>query len=299
MIPQFPEFTPVDFKLQKEIQTFTRKFDPYEDFSFVNLYTWDTNGNAGVSWLNNNLVIKIPNYMDSTKFTYTFVGTSQLDATVTTLLDKYRVLELIPTFAITGLLHPEKYAIAEDRDSFDYMYSVKSLSEMTGGPLRKKRNLVNATHKALGERIQCVTVSKLSSEQRLDVEVIIERWFNDTKQPSEDVACEKTALSRLIDAFEQLDLWITLCYIDDNLNGFSVHEIISKDYSICHFEKSLNKKYPGINTVLIKAAATFLSDKSATVNWQQDLGIEGLRKSKEAYRPKYYLRKYWISRGVN
>jgi len=48
--------------------------------------------------------------------------------------------------------------------------------------------------------------------------------------------------------------------------------------------------------VLIQEAAKFLSNKSKIVNWQQDLGIEGIKKAKRAYRPIGYLRKYTISR---
>lgn len=283
--------------LKEEIQLFTRRFEPYEDFSFVNLYTWDTNGTAGVAWLNDNLIVKIPNYMDDAKFSYTFIGENKLDDTVSELLDAYPRLELIPTSVVTGLSHPENYAIAEDRDSFDYMYATKDLSELGGRRLRKKRNLFNSTQKILGERIKCVTLNKLSAKQHREVEDVIEKWLQTTKQSEDDTRFEKIALKRLMDAFEKLDLWVTLCYIDNTLNGFSVHEIVSKQYAICHFEKSTNQDHPGINATLIKEAAMFLSDKSNTVNWQQDLGIEGLRKAKRAYGPKYYLRKYWISRG--
>ncbi len=283
--------------LKEEIQVFTRRFDPYEDFSFVNLYTWDTNGTAGVAWLNGNLIIKIPNYVDDTKFSYTFIGENKLDDTVSELLDAFPRLELIPAFVVTGLSHPENYAIAEDRDSFDYMYSTRDLSELAGRRLRKKRNLFNSIQKILGERISCVTLNKLSVRQHREVEDVIEKWLQTTKQSRDDTSFEKIALERLMGAFENLDLWMTLCYIDNTLNGFSVHEIVSQQYAICHFEKSTNQDHPGINAILIKEAAMFLSDKSTTVNWQQDLGIDGLRKAKRAYGPKYYLRKYWISRG--
>lgn len=299
MISHFPDFTPINMKLKEEIQLFTRRFDPYEDFSFVNLYTWDTNGKAGVAWLNNNLVIKIPNYTDRTKFSYTFIGLSRLDETVSKLLDTFPRLELIPTFIVSGLLQPDKYAIAEDRDNFDYMYEVKALAELSGRQLRKKRNLFNTAQKTVGKRVECKTVNKLNPEILNDIEAVIAKWLKITKQSQDDTAFEEIALKRLVGAFGELDLWATLCYVDNTLNGFSVHEIVSEEYAICHFEKSLNQELVGINTILIKESALFLSDKSTIVNWQQDLGIEGLRKAKRAYAPSYYLKKYWISRGTS
>ena len=297
MISQFPDFTPINLNLKNEIQAFTRQFDPYEDFSFINLYTWNTNGKAAIAWLNGNLVIKIPHYMGLDKFTHTFIGNTYLDETAATLVKEFSKLELIPEFIIKQLRHPEMYAIAEDRDSFDYMYEVKSLANLEGRALKKKRNLYNTACKALGARVKFTSVNSLTPRLKKEIEHVINEWFKQTAQPDLDVKSERMALTRLLESFNELNLWVTLCYIDEALSGFSVHEIINEDFSICHFEKSFNHRFSGLNTLLIQAAAQFLSDKSSIVNWQQDLGIAGLKKAKRAYAPKYYLRKYSISHG--
>lgn len=298
MISQFPDFTSISMDLKNALTEYSRQFDPYEDFSFINLYTWDIGQKLKVAWLNGNLVIQIPNYLDSNKYSYTFIGNHELDDTVKTLLNSFDTLELIPAFIITGLKNPEEYAIAEDRDSFDYMYFVDRLADLKGRKLRKKRNIAKSTRAHLGSSLRCETVDKLSSDQISDIKKVIDEWFKNTDQHKADTESEYIALERVLKSFNNLDLWITLCYLDESLVGFSVHEIINTKYAICHFEKSLNNLDSGLNTILIQEAAIFLKDRVEIVNWQQDLGIESLRKAKRAYAPSYFLRKYWINNGL-
>lgn len=294
MIPNYPEFAPIQFGLKNELQNFTRQFDPYEDFTFVNLYTWDTNNKAGVSKLFENLVFRIPDYMKAGEYTYTFLGMNEPDSTLKILLGNHSAVELVPQFIVESLKIPEDFIIHEDRESFDYMYSTSALATLRGKALSKKRNLSNTTRNILKDRLHLHSKTTLSSEEKFSMSDIINRWAKATKQPRKNYKFEFIALERLLKNFEDLELVATLCYIDENMNGFSIHEIIDSEYGICHFEKSLNNEFPGINTVLIQEANKYLEDKIAYVNWQQDLGLEGLRKAKLAYRPEYFLRKYTV-----
>ena len=54
--------------------------------------------------------------------------------------------------------------------------------------------------------------------------------------------------------------------------------------------------YKGVNAYLINELAKILYKKGIVyINWEQDLGILGLRENKESYLPTRYLKKYSLS----
>jgi hypothetical protein len=94
---------------------------------------------------------------------------------------------------------------------------------------------------------------------------------------------------------ESFILMFTTLQIKGRLAGFSIHEILDQQFAITHFEKALpihrNAYLPLIN----KAAADLVGNSCKYVNWEQDLGLEGLRKSKQSYQPVKFLKKYIVT----
>ncbi len=297
MISTYPEFSHLDLKTKDEVMEFTRKYEPYSDFSFINLFSWNTNEKAGIAWLNGNLVIKLPDYLTEDKFIYSLIGVNELDKTVNTLLDDCKRRDLVPQIVILLLKHPENYAIAEDRNSFDYVYQVNTLAKLNGKGFKNKRNIINNTRSLLGSKLEFTTVNTISPKLRVEMLAVFKEWQKHTSQPQSKISLEYIAINRLFDNIQHFDLHITLCRLDGKLNGFSIHEIIDEIHTICHFEKSLNHKHSGAGAVLINEAAKSLMERSEIVNWEQDLGLPGLKKAKSSYLPTGYYRKYWISRG--
>ncbi len=298
MILKYPNFSPLDITTKDEIVSFTRKFEPYSDFSFVNLFSWNTDDRAGVSWLNNNLVIKLPDYLSKDKYIYSLIGVNDPDKTIERLLNDFSRLDLVPQIVIQSLRFPEKYAIAEDRGSFDYLYKLHSLAKLQGKQYKKKRNIVNSTRELLGAKLEFITIKTITPEIHEEMLEVLKNWQKHTRQHQEKIELEEVAINRLFDHFDHFNLHLTLCRLDGKLNGFSIHEVIDKNNTICHFEKSINIPYSGAGAVLINEAAQALVDKSVIVNWEQDLGLPGLKKAKSSYSPIGFQRKYWISKGA-
>ncbi|CAN5126649.1 phosphatidylglycerol lysyltransferase domain-containing protein [soil metagenome] len=297
MIATFPYFSKLDIDHKEEMTTFTRNFEPYSDFSFVNLFSWNVDGTAEIAWLNDNIVIKLPDYLQKGKYIYSIIGIHNMDESIEQLLAFAPRLDLVPQFILNNLVSPEKYAIAENRDSFDYVYKVDDLAQLPGGAYKKKRHRVHQTLESLGDRLEFFTTAKMTSELRLEMLDVLKRWQVQTDQPREKIELEDIAITRLFDHFDLFELQITACRIDGKLQGFSIHEVLDEAFSICHFEKTITSEYDGIGVVLINEAAKALAGKSVLVNWEQDLGLPGLKKSKLSYCPVKYQRKYWISKG--
>jgi hypothetical protein len=76
--------------------------------------------------------------------------------------------------------------------------------------------------------------------------------------------------------------------------AYSIYEI-RDDYAIGHFEKAL-KEHNGLYDYLKHTTAKELHEKGVKyINYEQDLGIVGLRQTKLLLHPEHYLKKYSIS----
>jgi hypothetical protein len=94
------------------------------------------------------------------------------------------------------------------------------------------------------------------------------------------------------------ELRVVTLYLKEVLVGFTIYEIISKDYAVSHFAKSDREHHQAVTDVLNWEEAKILESYGVKYfNWEQDLGIEGLRKSKQKYSPVEMLKKYKIGCG--
>ncbi len=79
----------------------------------------------------------------------------------------------------------------------------------------------------------------------------------------------------------------------DNLIAYSINEILNSNYAIAHFYKAV--MYNGLFDYLMEESSKFLLKfGSKSFNFEQDLGIQGLRKSKLSFKPSSFLKKYTV-----
>lgn len=299
MISTFPVFTDITLDVKDEVIGFTKKFDLYADFSFINLFSWNTDGKAGVAWLNGSLVVKLPDYMHEGHYIYSILGDTGLDDSISDLIRRVQKLSLVPEVVIENMRAPELYAIAEDRDSFDYIYRVERLTMLDGSKLKNKRQKVKKTKEELGDHLSFDNRTVLTRDLKKELLDVYSRWQKQTTQPLEHIKLEEIALKRLFNNFDKFNnLTITTLQVHGKIEGFSINEVIDEINSICHFEKAILEKHDGLYAVLIHEAAKALAGHSEVVNWEQDLGIPGLKHIKKSYAPYKYYRKYLISKGL-
>ncbi len=85
MIPNFPDFKPIELNDKDEIESFTKKFAPYSDFNFASMWSWDVKEEMRVSQLNGNLVVRFTDYLTGEPF-YSFLGSNKPTETADALL---------------------------------------------------------------------------------------------------------------------------------------------------------------------------------------------------------------------
>lgn len=177
----------------------------------------------------------------------------------------------------------------EDRDDFDYIYSVKELINLTGEKFHAKKNLVNNFVKRYNYEYR-VLDDKLIPECL----VLHEKWCNlrDCKTKlSQNV--EDRMVLELLKNFSHWKLFGGAILIDGKVQAFTLLEELNKNTAVGHVEKA-NTEYKGIYQAINQFTAEKLLSKYEFVNREQDVGEPGLRKAKLSYNPVSFAEKYYI-----
>ena len=298
MIPTFPSFKEIEIADKAPIEEYTKQYRPYSDFNFTNLWCWNTKGKHEISLLNGNLVVIFSDYLTEEPC-ISFLGNKALKATVTELIafaQKSNIsprLRYIPEESFEALRR-EGFAIEEDEENFDYIFSVEELARLEGPILKTKRQ---SSHKFERENPAARFSVEDIKDYAIQVQLIsvFETWrenrISDTRY---DMALESKAFHRLLDTVEDHDLLLSCIYLENVMIGFSIDEILPQGYAISHFLKA-DVSFKGIYEFFNEKVAGYLLTKGVTLwNWEQDLNIEGLRRLKKSYHPISYLKKYRV-----
>ena len=126
---------------------------------------------------------------------------------------------------------------------------------------------------------------------------VLRRWSDKKKLDKKiyNTKHEEMAISRLLQTASNHKLVLSCIFLRDIMIGFSIDEILPKKYAISHFFKADNL-HNGVYDFLNKKVSQYLATHNVALwNWEQDLGIENLRRSKKSYRPVNFLKKYKVS----
>ncbi len=300
-LPLYPNFKKLELSDKEIFEEHAKKFPPYSDYNFVSLWSYNTKKDATFSFLNNNLVIKFHDYITNEQF-YTFLGTNKAEETINNLLtlsatkNAMKKLQLIPEASI--LANKEifnTFLIHEDRDNFDYIFSLEKMSTLEGAAYGKQRGWINNLLKNYPE-IQITQININEPTLQHKIVKLFQTWEKNKNTETNDTVHELIAIKRLLKDSSHFNLTTVGIFYKNILIGFSISEYLKNDYAIMHFVKA-DTTYKGIYQLLYKETAHAHFEKGAKyLNREQDLGIEGLRKAKESWSPITFLKKYTISK---
>ena len=296
MIPKFPEFKKLELSDEKDIKKYTSKFLPYSDFNFTDLWIWNSKNEVLVSLLNENLVVCFTDYITNERF-FSFLGNNKIKDTIENLLIILKnkklkpVLRLIPDELINTELQ-YIFDIKPDRDSFDYIYDVSRLSNMhKWAQSSSGKNVRNYIRDHESYLVNYCRVCEVSKKEYLD---FFKRWAENKRIKEYIKLNEYKALERMFEMQNNHAMIVSL-YKNNVLVGFNIHEIVSSEYAISCFAK-IDVNHRAIGDILNWEEAKILNNLGVRYfNWEQDLGILNLRKSKGKYKPDFLLKKVSIA----
>lgn len=298
MLSQFPHFKKLHLEDKEDIEKIISKFPPYSDYNFTSLYGYDTEDEIEVSVLHNNLVIMFTDYITNKPF-YSFIGTEKSFDTANILLSEAKkrhiipYLKLIPEIAITQELKTQtSLLIEEDQDNFDYILSIEDIATLNNKHYNKKKHFMHFVQNYPNRSVVELHFDDPHTKQQIIQ--LFNTWQEDKGRTHEETQTELNAITRTIDDNAGLKLVGLGIYVEDKMIAFSIATLENNGYVQFHFVKA-DKSYSGIFAAIYIYLAQYLNRKKYKfMNIEQDLGIEGLRKSKEQWHPVKFLKKYTI-----
>lgn len=298
MIPEFPKFKKLELSDKNDIEKFTHKFPPYADFNFANMWAWDVHHKIKISQLNKNLVVFF-NYYSSGDLFLMFLGEHKLPETATELISyskkhhQENVLKLIPE-EMAHVLERSGFEIKPDRDNFDYVYSVSHLAQMDSWPGSSASKRIKRFIKSCPNYL--IKYSSLKDISKDEYTRIFKEWAKNKEFENHFELDEFKAFERFLQVDDK-KIEVLSLYAEDILVGLTLYEILPHHCAISHFVKVDPKYHAGVNDILNWEEAKRLQVKGVRYyNWEQDLGIPGLRYSKEKYNPTLFMKKFIVSR---
>lgn len=180
--------------------------------------------------------------------------------------------------------------INHNRNWADYLYHKSDLLELRGKKYATPRNHLN---KFLIQYPN-YRVEKITTENIESVKSFFQDYQINNQKSARSSQAENQQTQDLLNNFFSYDLLSLVIFVVDTIIGFSVGEIVN-DTIYIDIEKA-NTSYQGIYPFMSNQFLKFyaLGEAVLYVNREEDDGDEGLRKSKQAYRPISLLDKYIV-----
>jgi len=187
----------------------------------------------------------------------------------------------------------DRAAFEEERGHWDYVYSVNELVDLKGNRFHKKKNLLNQFIKKYD-----YTYVPFAPELIDQAMAMQESWCTWRDCESSDVlAAENHAIFRVLNNWGQLNGTLGgALMVDGSMVAYTVAEALTPQSVVIHFEKG-DTRFKGVYQAINQMFLAHSARDFLTVNREQDLNDEGLRKSKLSYNPTELLHKYRVTIG--
>lgn len=191
-------------------------------------------------------------------------------------------------------LYGKYYNTIESRNEFDYIYNAHDLINLSGKKYHSKRNHISAFSKQFDWHYEDITDSNIGS-----VKQCADAWYAQNADRMDDkLKAEKNGVDLMLNNMNFLNVKGGAIVIDDKVVAFTLGSPISKDIYNIHIEKAI-AEFDTAYTVINREFAARNAQNYKYINREDDLGLEGLRKSKLSYKPEILLPKYICTKKEN
>lgn len=281
LIPDYPDLSEVELGHRAALHPLFKKIKcGVSEFTFANIYLFRKTHSYRLTRLPDGLVM-IPGHDDNRDFfmlPFGLPGRDVLDG----LFKRFSYMKNASERQAL-LLREAGYRVAEDRDNFDYLYSREEMAGLSGRKFHRKKNLVN-----LFTGSYRYEVRPLLDEYVPDALAVLEGWREESAANDYDAAKEALGLCG------KLELCGSVYYVEGAPAAYILGEELKEDTFVIHFEKA-SGEFKGLLQFVNNSFSAGLPERYAFINREQDLGQEGLRKSKMSYRPVGFVKKYRVS----
>lgn len=268
------------------------------EYTFGNIFIWRSVYGTEVAFSDDGMcVVRFDREVDAYLFP---VGSGDLK---TTVLDMHAdSIERGVPFRIIAAgredtekletLFPGRFAFHENRDFAEYVYNSGDLINLAGKNYHGKRNHIS---RFMAE-YPGYSFEEISSENIAEVRGMNDRWYKEYLPDETDngLEHEMAAANDCFGYFFELGFKGGFIRVNGKVAAFAVGEPIDAETFCVHIEKAcydVNGAYTVINRDFARRFCTGYQ----YINREDDVGQEGLRRSKLSYHPAKITEKYVVT----
>ena len=269
------------------------------DYTFVNIYAWQPLYQTTWAEVEGALVVR---FVIDGEYSYMIVGAEDYAAVLTALFaetkrcgERLRLVGMTCNDAETFRAWAAKngkeecFAICDNPDYRDYIYSVEDLSNLTGKKYQPKRNHIHKFEAKYAYEFIELTPNYFQECLCLECRWQLRKAVMENPAVAKEHECkdtaEKSAIRRAFDAYEELGLYGGVLLVDGHVAAFTYGSAMSDDTFCTHIEKA-DSMMDGIFPMINRSFARALAERGFRyVNREEDMGLAGLRRSKQSFYP--------------
>ena len=287
----YPKFRLIDITDKPLVDEVFRVSPPkISEFTFTNLYAWRHIYKFSLSDLNGSIILRTDEFAAPRFFTP--IGKGDVKTAIEKILGYTGGSFMrVPDETKTLFEGDDSSNFEPDPDNFDYIYRTEDLVKLPGKKYDGKRNLIKkfrSTHEH-----EYIVLDGSNAKSVLDFE---DAWcsIKDCDNVT-GLYNEREALREIISNFASFKLAGGAIKTEGMVRAVAISERLNDDTLVMHILKA-DPNIVGLYQVMMNE---FLSREGGVfkfVNLEQDLGVEGLRKSKLSYHPVEMIKKYTLTK---
>lgn len=183
-----------------------------------------------------------------------------------------------------------EFEFEDNRDDYDYVYNSADLIKLAGRKFHSKKNHLNSFRKNYPE----AKYLPINDDIITLCKITINGWYKKRLALTPDdpfIKAERDAIIEVLNNFDALKLKGGAIFLVNKVMAFTFGEALNTDTAVIHVEKAdpdVNGAYTAINQAFVENEWADM----AYINREEDMGLEGLRKAKESYRPVKMIKKF-------
>ena len=287
------EFKPVE-KADKPIFDKFYRSRYYENgqYTFTNLYLWRKF--LRTQWsVENDILYTLVNFENKVSMLQPLGSEDKMQEAIANIIEFFAINDTAGQLSILDL---DKYFVEElkkfpdaefeikaNREAFNYVYYAEDLIKLAGRKYNLKKTPLNGFQRNYPEAKYLPITEEIIPKCREE----LNRWHESRMMKFKDDSIfevEVETINELFDNFFDFNVKSGAIELDGKIIAFTVGEQLNSDTAVIHIEKAdpkIRGSYVAINQGFVEHEWSNMK----YINRQEDLGIEGLRKSKESYNP--------------
>ena len=281
-----------------------QKFPPQcSEFTFTNLFMWRKYYNFLFIEYKEHLILfskdylkkrRLPINSDGRDYIYFFppIGPTP-DKIIIELFENIEDIEIhrVSEDICDRLTKHEKFnnlnlTYLEDRNNWDYVYNKEEILNLAGNKYRQNRRWLEKFLSKYKYDFQLLTEDFIEKCKELQLEWCVVRACTE----DESLEAEQEAIYEALNHFTTLGFSGGLLCVDEKCAAYTFGEMLNENTLVIHIEKA-HAEYEGVYQAINNFFLKNCCINTIYVNREQDLGIEGLRRAKESYKPIKMVKK--------